>query len=244
LDPDCLPSACGIELIDHDQPRHLVVQAPGKRPPALAQVVAAGAEQVQVRGELQRAGEQFPGQRFRAVQPSLQQHLLPHAAAFVEELLVRHRLMDRARGEPFGYHELRVEERPQHPVRYQQVAVFEHGAPVGHRLPAGIDQVKLGLEHRAVGRLVREEELELELVPQLHRLVPPLGGRTEHDQFRHRPVEEVMDRAVPVERRDQVLAPFDGVDRLLAARVDRDHVLLGQGAEHPLHPGVGVQDLP
>ena len=41
------------------------------------------------------------------------------------------------------------------------------------------EPVKLGLEHRAVGRLVREEELELELVPQPHRLIPPVGGRAE-----------------------------------------------------------------
>jgi hypothetical protein len=119
FDTDRLPSACGIDLVNHDQPCHVVMQAPGERPPALGQAVAAGAEQVQVRGELHRAGEQFPRQRLRPVQPPLQQHLPPDAAAFVEELPLRERLVRGTRGEPFGDHELRVEEGPQHPVRHQ-----------------------------------------------------------------------------------------------------------------------------
>jgi len=220
------------------------MQAPGERPPALGQVVAARAEQVQVRGKLHRTGEQFPGQRLRPVQPTLQQHLLPHAAALAEEFPFHERLVRGTRGESFGEHELSVEERPQYPVGHQEVRPLQHGTPVGYRLPAGIEPVKLGLEHRAVGGLVRKEELELELVSEPHRLIPPAARRAEQDQLRHRPVDEMVDGAVPVERRDQVLAPFDGVNRLLPARVDGDHILLGQGAEHPLHPGAGVQDLP
>ena len=80
LDADRLLSARCVDLVDHDQPGHVLMQSLGERPP-LGQVVGTGAEQVQVRGELHRAGEQFPRQRLRPVQPPLQQHLLAYAGA-------------------------------------------------------------------------------------------------------------------------------------------------------------------
>src|SRR6185437_3356885 len=79
-----LPGRC-IDLVDHDQPAHQVAQPRGKGPPAGGQLLAARADQVLVRGELQRVGEQLPRQRLRPVQPPLQQHLPPDAAALAQE---------------------------------------------------------------------------------------------------------------------------------------------------------------
>src|SRR6266550_7815154 len=52
-----LPGRC-IDLVDHDQTAHQVAQPRGKGPPAPGQLLAARADQILVRGELQRAGEQ------------------------------------------------------------------------------------------------------------------------------------------------------------------------------------------
>ena len=81
-------------------------------------------------------------------------------------------------------------------------------------------------EPLAVGVPLGEEELELEQVAQPHRLVPAVGRVVQQHQLGDRPVDEVVDRAVAVERRDQVLAALDRVDRLLAAVVDGDDALL------------------
>ena len=103
-------------------------------PPA-GQLLAARVDQVEVAGQLQRAGEQLPRQRLRPVQPALQQHLLADPAALGEELGLDHRRARVARREPLGHHQLRVDERAQHPVRHQQRRPAQHLAAVGG-LPA------------------------------------------------------------------------------------------------------------
>ena len=177
------------------------------------------------------------------MQPPLQQHLPPDAAALAEELRLGDRLAGRLRGQPLGHDKLRVQERPQHAAGDQDPRALQHRAPVGHRFPAGVQPPELGAELLAVGRLVREEELELQLVAQPHRLVPAVPGFAQQNELRYRAVHEVVDGAVAVERRDQVLAPFDGVDRLLPAGVDGDDVLLGQRVEHLAHAGLGPQHV-
>ena len=116
----------------------------------------------------------------------------------------------------------------------------QHGGAVG-RVPARAHPGQLGGELGAVGVAVGEEELELEQVAQGRRGVPAVLGLGEQHQLGDRAVDEVVDRGVAVERRHEVLAAFDRVHRLLAARVDRDDPRALQRAEHPPQPGVGGQ---
>ena len=151
----------------------------------------------------------------------------PDGGALVEELLLDDGRARVARGQPQRHDELGVDERTQHPVGDEERRARQHVAPVG-RVPTRAHPGELGGELGAVGLAVGEEELELEQVAQRERGVPAVFGLGEQHQLDDRPVDEVVDRGVAVERRDEVLAALDRVHRLLAARVDRHDLRLRQ----------------
>jgi hypothetical protein len=110
-------------------------------------------------------------------------------------------------------------------VRHQQRRPAEDVPAVGP-VPAGVQALELGGELLPVGLALGEEELELELVAQPHRLGPAVGGVVEQDELGDRAVDEVVDRAVAVERGHEVLAGLDRVHRLQAAVVRRHDTLV------------------
>src|SRR5207249_6065504 len=75
-----------------------------------------------------------------------------------------------------------LDERPQHAMGAERAEATEERVdrprPLREpALPLGVMQPHLLAELLAEGLLLGEEELELEQVPEPHRLVPELGGR-------------------------------------------------------------------
>ena len=122
------------------------------------------------------AGEQLPRQRLRPVQAPLQQHLLADAAALVQELRLDHRPCAgpaRRAARPRPAARRRTTAAPGGPP----AAAPAHStvAAVGG-LPVRVAAARARREHLLpVGVPLGEEELELQLVAQPHRLVPAVG---------------------------------------------------------------------